>query len=126
MKKLALLSLGLCIGVISLGADDGAAALCRAERAVTDVMVHDIFSPPVAARIYLYTSLAAYETLVKAYPAQYQSLNGQVRMFPRIPDPRQKVSYSLAAVYAFLLVGKNLVFSRTGAGGFNKPDTGLL
>lgn len=90
---------------------DEAALLRRAEKAVTDVMVHDIFSPPVASRIYLYTNVAAYETLVKAYPAKYASLFGQVNSFPSIPAPRTNISYPLAAVYAFLQVGKKLVFS---------------
>jgi hypothetical protein len=130
MKKPVILLLWLSIGIVSRGAGDraagdrmasfragddnaAAAALTRAERAVTDVMVHDIFSPPVAARIYLYTNVAAYETMVKAYPEQYRSLYGQVASFPRIPGPRQTISYPLAAVYSFLLVGRNLVFSES-------------
>ena len=32
---------------------------------VTEVMVHDIFSPPVASRIYAYPNIAAYEVLAK-------------------------------------------------------------
>ena len=84
--------------------------LRRAEKALTDVMVHDIFSPPVASRIYLYANVAAYETLVKAYPA-YASLYSQIKNFPNIPAPRQKIDASLASVYAFILVGQQLVFS---------------
>ena len=38
-----------------------AGTLHRAIKTVTDVMVHDIFSPPVASRIYAYISVAAYE-----------------------------------------------------------------
>ena len=30
---------------------------------LTTVMVHDIFSPPVASRIYVYPNIAAYEVL---------------------------------------------------------------
>ena len=30
---------------------------------LTDVIVYDIFSPPVASRIYVYPSIAAYEVL---------------------------------------------------------------
>ncbi|MDA8994949.1 phosphatidic acid phosphatase, partial [Schleiferiaceae bacterium] len=29
--------------------------------AITQILVHDIFSPPVAARVYAYTATAAYE-----------------------------------------------------------------
>ena len=47
-------------------------------RKLTDVMVHDIFSPPVASRIYAYANIAAYEALIPDYP-NYQSLAGQLR-----------------------------------------------
>jgi hypothetical protein len=87
--------------------------LRRAAAAVTDIMVHDIFSPPVASRIYLYTSVAAYETLVKGEPQEYASLHGQVKGFPLIPAPQGKISFPLAAVYAYLLVGKQLLFSES-------------
>ena len=50
-------------------------SLHRAQKAITAVIVHDIFSPPVASRIYLYSNLAAYEALtvdkdVKSFPSQ--------------------------------------------------------
>src|SRR5882757_7661590 len=88
-----------------------AAPLHRAEKALTDVMVRDIFSPPVASRIYLYTNIAAYEVLVQENKDTYRSLYGQVISFPLIPSSKKKISASLASVYAFLLVGKKLVFS---------------
>src|SRR6185437_3155609 len=94
-------------------AQDEAEPLRRAEAAITDIMVHDIFSPPVASRIYLYTNVAAYETLVKAQPREYVSLHGQAKGFPVIPAPAagKTISYPVASVYAFLMVGKRLVFS---------------
>lgn len=90
-----------------------AGELHRAEKALTDVIVHDIFSPPVASRIYLYANVAAYETLVRAYPGDYRSLYGQVKAFPDLPVPGEKIDGSLAAVYAFLMVGEKLVFSES-------------
>ena len=51
--------------------------LRKTEVKVTEVMVHDIFSPPVASRIYVYASLAAYEALVPSNP-QYRSMAGGV------------------------------------------------
>jgi len=102
----------LALTLTAQGYSQDATPLHRAEKAVTDIMVHDIFSPPVASRVYLYANVAAYETLVKAYPeGGYLSLRGQVRDFPDVPAPREKIDGSLAAVYAFLLVGKKLVFS---------------
>jgi len=92
-------------------AADDAESLRRASAALTDIMVHDIFSPPVASRIYLYTSVAAYETMVKAHPQEYASLYGQIKGFPAIAAPVKPIYFPVASVYAFLMVGKRFVFS---------------
>ncbi|MEO5683826.1 MAG: vanadium-dependent haloperoxidase [Chitinophagaceae bacterium] len=89
---------------------ENAAPLHRAEKALTDVMVHDVFSPNVASRIYVYANMAAYEVIVKS-DTGFRSLYGQVKSFPDIPPPTVRIAPSLSAVYAFLLVGKQLVFS---------------
>src|SRR3954470_15114847 len=86
------------------------APLHRGQKALTDVIVHDIFSPPVASRIYAYSNIAAYEVLVQQN-AKYKSLHNQLRSFPEIGAADDKISKSLAAVYAFLLTGKSLIFS---------------
>lgn len=90
--------------------NDDAAPLHRAEKALTDVVVHDVFSPNVASRIYVYANIAAYEVLVTHQPG-YRSLYGQIATFPKIAPPSEPIAPSLAAVYAFLQVGKKLVFS---------------
>ncbi|MBK8702460.1 MAG: vanadium-dependent haloperoxidase [Saprospiraceae bacterium] len=81
-------------------------------RDITDVIVHDIFSPPVASRIYAYTSIAAYEALAPGYP-DYQSLGGQLNDLGPLPQPEAGKSYCypLASVVATLTVGKALIFS---------------
>ena len=38
---------------------------------LTDVMVHDIFSPVVASRIFVYPTIAAYFIMQKGHPDQY-------------------------------------------------------
>ncbi|HVS97154.1 MAG TPA: FG-GAP-like repeat-containing protein [Puia sp.] len=108
---------------------DDAEPLRRAQAALTDIMVHDIFSPPVASRIYLYSNIAAYETLVHAHSGIYASLHGQVKSFPAIPAPGRTIDYRIAAVYAYLLVGRRMIFSdsamqdsiRAIIGSFEKP-----
>ena len=45
---------------------------------LTEVMVHDIFSPPVASRIYVYPNIAAYETL-NQNSKEYKSLVDQFK-----------------------------------------------
>lgn len=77
---------------------------------VTDVIVHDIFSPPVASRIYAYPSIASYEVLA-LNDSSYTSLAGQLTAYEGIPQPEQPINYEIAAVEAFLLVAKNLIFS---------------
>lgn len=78
---------------------------------VTDVIVHDIFSPPVASRIYAYTAIAGYEAMQPSN-SNYQSLAGQLTDFTEVTKPaNNELSYELASVHAMLTVGKALIFS---------------
>ncbi|WKN32882.1 vanadium-dependent haloperoxidase [Porifericola rhodea] len=79
---------------------------------LTDIMVYDIFSPPVASRIYAYSSIAAYEAMVPDHP-EYQSLEGQLNGLENVPQPEEgkEYNFSLAGIHAFTSVGKNLIFS---------------
>jgi len=77
---------------------------------LTDIIVHDIFSPPVASRIYAYPSIAAYEVLA-AYDDSMSSLVGKVKALKKIPEAEKEIIPSIAAVHAFNIVGKQLIFS---------------
>lgn len=77
---------------------------------LSEIIVHDIFSPPVASRIYAYPSIAMYEILAKN-DASYKSLAGQLNELTPIPDPQVEVSYDLAALQAFIKLGRTLIFS---------------
>lgn len=81
-------------------------------RRITDIIRHDIFAPPVSARIYAYSSIAAYEALVPGYP-EYRSLAGQLNGLTPGPQPEagKEYCYPLASTNALLIVGKQLVFS---------------
>lgn len=95
---------------VATGIDD-AYLLRRSEKILTRVIVHDIFSPPVASRIYLYASMAAYEAAVPSQK-KYSSLAASISSFPVINvQNKEAVNYRLASVYAFLKVGQRLVFS---------------
>nr|MCU0450381.1 phosphatidic acid phosphatase [Bernardetiaceae bacterium] len=87
--------------------------LRRSVIALTDVIIHDVFSPPVAARIYTYASVAAYEAIVPAYPS-YQSLAGKLNGLAPSPAPAPGEEYCLplASTQAFLTVAKGLIFSK--------------
>ena len=86
---------------------------------LTDLVVYDIFSPPVASRVYLYPTIAAYEVVRQGFPSEYNTLVGQVNGLPSLPDPKDtNLDYNLAALYAFNEVGKKLIFSEDKMGKF--------
>jgi hypothetical protein len=89
---------------------NGTQNLHRAQEALNAVIIHDIFSPPVASRIYVYSHMAAYEILIQQNQI-YKSLHGKIKTFPRVPAPSVKIDYELAGIYAFLITGKSLIFS---------------
>ena len=78
---------------------------------LTDVIVHDIFSPPVASRVYVYPCIAAYETLAQS--GQLRTLGGKLNglVSPPQADTTGGISYELAAIEAFLLLSQQLIFS---------------
>jgi hypothetical protein len=88
------------------------AHLHKAQKMLTDVMVHDIFSPPVASRIYVYSSIAAYETMVSGNP-DFISLAGQLTALDKIPLPKKdhQICFPVAALHAYVMVGTRLIFS---------------
>ncbi|CAN1573812.1 PAP2_haloperoxidase domain containing protein [Flavobacteriaceae bacterium] len=79
---------------------------------VTQIMIHDIFSPPVASRIFVYPNVAAYEVIAQN-STTYNSLQGQLKGLDSIPalDPKSGVNKDLAALIAHMEVSKQLVFS---------------
>ncbi|MFD0766304.1 vanadium-dependent haloperoxidase [Mucilaginibacter lutimaris] len=84
----------------------------RSVREVTDVMLHDIYSPPVASRIYAYITVAGYEA-ARNGDKHYISLAGQLNGLGQMPKPipGKEYCYTLAASHAILVVGKILVMS---------------
>ncbi|WP_158858365.1 vanadium-dependent haloperoxidase [Lunatibacter salilacus] len=86
--------------------------LVLANDQLTDAMVHDIFSPPVASRIYAYAALAPFEVAAFADSANIQSLMGQLNGFEKKDfSPQSDAYYPMAAMAAFYYVGARLVFS---------------
>ncbi len=79
---------------------------------VTEIMIHDIFSPPVASRIYVYPNITAYE-IMALENNQYKSLAGQVSGLTPIPKPdaTKKINYGLAAMIAHIDMSRRLIFS---------------
>lgn len=79
---------------------------------VVDIMIHDIFSPPVASRIFAYPNIAAYEIVAQVNP-NYTSLANQVTDLKPIPkiDTVQGVNPQLAALIAHMNISRQLIFS---------------
>ncbi|PHQ28381.1 vanadium-dependent haloperoxidase [Leeuwenhoekiella nanhaiensis] len=78
---------------------------------VTEVIIHDIFSPPVASRIYAYSNIAAYEVLAQNHP-EYNSLAGKLNGLGETPKAENPaVNYDVAALIAQMEMAKSLIFS---------------
>lgn len=79
---------------------------------LSDVIVHDIFSPPVASRNYVYTSIAAYEA-GRFLDSSYVSLSGQLKDMPKIdlPEMDKVYSFGISSNIALLKTAKNFIFS---------------
>lgn len=79
---------------------------------VTAIQVHDIFSPPVASRIYAYSNIAAYEAM-RTGESGYKSLAGQLNELSLIEYPADTSNYNprVASLVAFYDVAQTLVFS---------------
>ena len=80
---------------------------------LTQVIIYDAFTPPVASRIYVYSSLASYEAIkysVKGSPSITEKLNG-FRPMP-LPEEGKNYNFTLAATKAFFTVVRKVkVFS---------------
>lgn len=80
---------------------------------LTDVIVYDIVNPPVASRMYAYSTLAYYEAL-RPTNSTYSSLLPKLHGFTELasPDTTQRHDFRLSAVIAFMKVAEALVFSK--------------
>ncbi len=79
---------------------------------LTNVIIGDIFTPPVASRIYAYANVAAYEASVIESPG-YLTLAGQLNEFSTVPAPTsENIYHPLASIIAFSKTGRALVFDK--------------
>ncbi len=78
---------------------------------LNNVVLGNNFPPMIAARNYVYASIAAYECVV-AGDASYQTLSGQIKHMPPMPkhDTTKPIDYSLAALLSFTKVGNAVTF----------------
>jgi hypothetical protein len=93
---------------------------------ITQIMVHDIFSPPVASRVYVYANIAAYE-IVAQNDSNYISMAGQFKELASISKIEKSagLNYNLAAIIAHLEVSKKLVFSEESLNNYKDSIYGI-
>ncbi|MDT3401362.1 vanadium-dependent haloperoxidase [Mucilaginibacter terrae] len=82
------------------------------EDQLTQLIIFDVFSPPVASRIYAYASLASYEAM-RFKNDKYESIAAKLHGFSTLPQPEKNKSYNytLAATKAFFTVTRKVTFS---------------
>jgi len=82
------------------------------EDKLTQLIIYDVFTPPVASRIYAYASLASYEAIRFQNP-EYKSIIADLKGFDRPPLPQKgkKYNFALAATKAFFMVSRKVTFS---------------
>jgi PAP2 superfamily len=80
---------------------------------LTDVIVHDIYAPPVASRIYAYSNLAFYEA-IRFTDSSANSITAQLKGFGAIvnPDKNKQYNFYVAAIKSFFKTSTALVFSK--------------
>jgi len=80
---------------------------------LTRIIIYDVFSPPVASRIYAYATLAQYEVL-RLSDTSLPSFSDKLNGFPRLPavDSSATIDYRFAATEAFLNVAGRMIFAK--------------
>ena len=77
---------------------DNQTLYCKTVKKLNDVVLENNFPPMIAARNYVYASIAAFEC-VAAGDDDYISLAGQIKHMPVMPKPVTKdIDFSLAAL----------------------------
>ncbi len=78
-----------------------------------DIIVYDVFTPPVASRIYAYAALAQYEA-IRFSDTSFSSFLPKLHGFNQLPQPVPGLQYNfrIAAVKAFATLVTNLIFNK--------------
>lgn len=117
IKKITLLSSVVALffascengpNTIEVTAEDYHAAVDK----VIEVQIHDIFSPPVASRIFAYTNIAAYEAM-RPNEENYLPLAGQINDYSDAPKLADTTNFNnrVAGIVAYYEIAQTLLFS---------------
>jgi hypothetical protein len=85
---------------------------CKTVHELNTIVMGNNFSPMVASRNYLYSSIAGYEVIAAGYPQKYNSLAGQLHglgALPKAPEG-QKINFELSSLLAYCKLGEAVTF----------------
>ncbi len=90
---------------------------------LTSAIVRDQFSPPVAARVYAYANIAAYEAGVP-FHNEYKSFAGRLTDLKPLPKPEniEELDVNVAVLSAFTTAGLMLTFKNHSFQKFEKEQ----
>jgi hypothetical protein len=81
-----------------------------ANQTLIDISMEDIFNPPVATRVFCYPNLVAFETY--SHKTGVSPLNNLGwNLYENISSDTIKIDYSIAAMEAYCILAKKVVFS---------------
>jgi PAP2 superfamily len=103
------------------------AYLHAAQKKLTDIIVTDIFSPPVASRVYVYPLLAAYEAGRFADP-KATSITEKLNHFEKMPVPAadKQYNFTIAAIKALCATAPKVIFSTKDLADFEQKTLSAL
>lgn len=98
--------------------------LYRCNEKLVEIIMEDLFTPPVASRVQVYPNIAAWEVLCYK-DKTLRSMAGQLNGLNRIDAPANKVDLSFAALTAFTSMARRLIYSEYMVDSFQKKETEL-
>jgi hypothetical protein len=89
---------------------NNAAVLHELNTLLINTVMEDLFSPPVASRIYTYPNIAFYECIIQNNQ-NYSSLNRKLNGLINLPKANKNINNFIAAAYSFSYVAQAFVAS---------------
>jgi len=83
--------------------------LVELNRELTKVVSEDLFPPPVAARVYAYSNIAAYESICPA-DTSFNSMEETLNGYKSIRPTSNNIAYQMALITSYTKVASHLVY----------------
>src|SRR5687767_5529059 len=110
LKKTILFFLLLMAGWKNIYPRHKEQVLQQLNKLLVHTVMDDLFTPPVASRIYVYPNIAFYECIRFDDPS-FLSLSGKLNGLVALPGPQKNIDNFISASIAFSFVAQNLVAS---------------